>query len=164
MRVRGRIDTEDVADLRRRPQAGPHRSDIDLPAATPYRRLVNDTDASLFTHMIEAVETADLTVLEGLFAADIRLRASLPQGDLERSGRSEAAALIHGWFADSTNVVQAFDVVDMVGDVWHVGYRFTLREAEVDYVVEQHAYCTLTGRLITSMRLICSGFNPAAGA
>jgi len=120
---------------------------------------VDTTQAPVLGQMIDAVQTGDRAALEGVFAEDVRLRASLPQGDVQRFSRVEVAALILGWFADLPGIAREHDVVDLVGDVWHVGYRFTWCEADADRVVEQHAYCTLVDGLITSMRVVCSGFQ-----
>jgi tRNA 2-thiouridine synthesizing protein A len=120
---------------------------------------VDTTQAPVLGQMIDAVQTGDRAALEGVFAEDVWLRASLPHGDVQRFSRVEAAALILGWFGGLPGIAREHEVVDLVGDVWHVGYRFTWCEAETDRVVEQHAYCTLAAGLITSMRVVCSGFQ-----
>jgi tRNA 2-thiouridine synthesizing protein A len=120
-----------------------------------------DTTGRTLERMIDALESRDLTVLEGVFAEHVQLRASLPQRDVQRSGRAEAAALMVGWFTDATDIARVYGAVDTVGDVWHAGYRFTLREAGADLVVEQHAYCRISDGLIASVRVMCSGFRPA---
>jgi TusA-related sulfurtransferase/ketosteroid isomerase-like protein len=112
------------------------------------------------TRMVDALEARDRAALEGVFAQEVALRASLPRRDVERVGAAEASGVMLGWFADCTSVKRiAFDV-GTVGDVWHVSYRFALRESEVDLVVEQHAYCRFDDGRISSIRLICSGFRP----
>ncbi len=116
------------------------------------------------SRLIDALEIPDRVSLENLFAEDVRLRASVPQLDVERTGRADAAALMVGWFADATDIARVHSAVDIVGDVWHAAYRFRLREADADLVVEQHAYCTIGDGLITSIRVMCSGFRPVAGA
>jgi TusA-related sulfurtransferase/ketosteroid isomerase-like protein len=122
---------------------------------------MTSTQESALHRMIDTLEAVDRAALEGVFADDVRLRASLPSRDEERSGRAEAAELMLAWYRDSTDITRVHDVVDSVGDIWHAGWRFTLREAGAEFVVEQHAYCTVTDGLIGSIRVMCSGFRPA---
>jgi TusA-related sulfurtransferase len=125
---------------------------------------MTSTQESVLHRMVDALEATDRAGLEGVLASDVRLRASLPRRDVERSGRGEAADLMLAWYSDSTNIARVHSVVDSIGDVWHAGWRFTLQEAGADLVVEQHAYCTVTDGLIESIRIICSGFRPAGTA
>ena len=111
--------------------------------------------------LVEALESVDGVGLAGVLARDVRLRASLPTRNEDRFGRAEVAELMLGWFRGGTDITRVHSVVERVGDLWHAGWRFTLRAADADFVVEQHAYCTLTEGLIGSIRLICSGFRPA---
>jgi len=95
----------------------------------------------------------------------VELRALIPPGLRERSGAHDAAALVAGWFADSTEL----DLVDSssgdVGDRVHVSYRFEGVEEGQAYVVEHHLYCTLDERgLIERLDLLCSGFRPRNGS
>jgi TusA-related sulfurtransferase/ketosteroid isomerase-like protein len=113
--------------------------------------------------LIHALERGDRAALQAAFAEDVQLRASLPGGDVRRFGPAESAALMLSWFADSTNIVRVNSGVDPVGDVWHVGYRFTLCEAGADLVVEQHACCTMAAGRIAAIRIMCSGFRPIDG-
>jgi TusA-related sulfurtransferase len=122
---------------------------------------MTSTLESVLHRMVDALESVDRVRLEDVFAGDVRLRASLPSRDEERSGRAEAAELMLAWYRDATDITRVHGEVDSVGDVWHAGWRFTLREADADLVVEQHAYCTVTDGLIVSIRVICSGFRPA---
>lgn len=110
--------------------------------------------------MVEAIQSADRAALEDLFTEDVSLRALLPRRDVQLTGAAEAAALMAGWFADSTDrACVAYDAT-VVGDTWRVSYRFTVREAGADLVVEQHAYCRFTNGRISAIRLLCSGFRP----
>jgi tRNA 2-thiouridine synthesizing protein A len=109
--------------------------------------------------LVDALESVDGVGLAGVLAGDVRLRASLPSRDEDRSGRAEVAELMLSWFRDSTDITRVHGAVDRIGDAWHASWRFTLREAGAGYVVEQHAYCTVTDGLIGSIRLICSGFR-----
>jgi hypothetical protein len=48
-----------------------------------------------------------------------------------------------------------------VGDCEYLGYRLRVANADGDFIVEQHAYCTMAkaGR-IGWIRMLCSGYRP----
>jgi TusA-related sulfurtransferase/ketosteroid isomerase-like protein len=122
---------------------------------------MNERREAALHRLIGALESVDEAGLAGVLADDVRLRASLPTRDEERSGRDDVVDVMLAWYRDSTDITRVHGTVDRVGDVWHAGWRFTLREAGADLVVEQHAYCTFADGLVASIRLICSGFRPA---
>jgi hypothetical protein len=67
----------------------------------------------------------------------------IPPGLRERTGAPETAALIAGWFGDSTEL-DLLDVrADEIGDRSHIAYRFAGVEDGEPYVVEQHLYCVV---------------------
>jgi TusA-related sulfurtransferase len=114
--------------------------------------------------MVDALESVDSEALQSVLADDVRFRASVPRRDVERTGRAEAAAVMVGWFAGATDIARVHRAIGIVGDVWHAEYRFTVRDRDAHLVVEQHAYCTISDGLITSIRIMCSGFRPADSA
>jgi TusA-related sulfurtransferase/ketosteroid isomerase-like protein len=121
---------------------------------------MTSTENLALHRMIDALQAVDQPALERVLDEDVTLRALLPRRDEVGAGRAEVADRMLAWYRDSTGIVRVHDVVDTVGDVWHAGWRFTLREAGTAYTVEQHAYCRVTDGLIGSIRLICSGFRP----
>ena len=93
----------------------------------------------------------------------MELRALIPPGLRERSGATDSAALVAGWFADSTELELAASESGEVGDRLHICYRFEGVEEGEAYVVEHHLYCTLDERgLIERADLLCSGFRPSS--
>jgi hypothetical protein len=93
----------------------------------------------------------------------VELRALIPPGLRERTGATDSAALVAGWFADSTELELAGSSAGEVGDRLHISYRFEGVEEGEPYVVEHHLYCTLDERgLIERADLLCSGFRPAS--
>jgi hypothetical protein len=93
----------------------------------------------------------------------VELRALIPPGLRERFGAADAAALVAGWFADSTELDLAGSEIGEVGDRLHISYRFEGVEEGEAYVVEHHLYCTLDERgLIQRADLLCSGFRPSS--
>jgi hypothetical protein len=94
------------------------------------------------------------------FAPGVEFRALVPSGLRERTGAADAAALVSGWLADSTELDLVESQSEEVGDRLHVAYRFEGVEDGEPYVVEQHLYCTLAGGAIERADLLCSGFRP----
>jgi hypothetical protein len=116
--------------------------------------------AAVGTRLVEAIASRDTVAISTCFAADAQFRALTPPGLRERTGAPEVAALIAGWFADSTE----FELVDSeakeVGDRVHVAYRFEGVEEGQPYVVEQHVYGKVSDGKIERADLLCSGFRP----
>jgi TusA-related sulfurtransferase len=112
--------------------------------------------------LINALAARDRSALLGLLAEDVRLRAVLPSKQLDLVGAGPVVDKMTGWFADSPELVPLASNVDLVGDVLYAGYRFAMRGGPVEEVVEQHAYLAVDGGRITHVRLVCSGFRPAA--
>ena len=109
---------------------------------------------------MEAVAAQDESAIAACFRPGVEFRALLPPGFRERTGAEDTAALIAGWFADSTELDLVESRTEEVGDRLHVAYRFEGVEDGEPYVVEQHLYCTLAGGLIERADLLCSGFRP----
>jgi hypothetical protein len=120
------------------------------------------TDLSTLERMVDAIQAQDCAALSALFAADITLRASLPRRDVSATGPQAAAEVILSWFDGGTDIVRVHHTVDAVGDRGHAGFRFTVRENGTELVVEQHAVAIIAGGLMTDLRILCSGFRPAA--
>ena len=102
---------------------------------------------SIGTRFVEAVAAQDESALAACFTPGIEFRALVPPGLRERTGAEDAAALIAGWFADSTELDLVESRTEEVADRLHVTYRFEGVEEGEPYVVEQHLYCMLAGGL-----------------
>jgi SnoaL-like protein len=112
------------------------------------------------TQYAEAVAAQNESAIAACFTPGVEFRALVPPGLRERTGALDAAALVTGWFADSTELNLVASQTDEVGDRLHVAYRFEGVEDGEPYVVEQHLYCALVGGLIARADLLCSGFQP----
>jgi hypothetical protein len=112
------------------------------------------------SRLVAAIAAQDESAIADCFTADAELRALTPRGLRERTGRAEAAALVAGWFADSTTL----DVVDsgeaQIADKLYVRYRVEGIEEGEPYVVEQHVYYVAADVEIERADLLCSGFRP----
>ena len=110
--------------------------------------------------LVRAIAEQDQAALRECFAPDAEFRALIPLGLRERSGASEAAALIAQWFGDSSEFRLLASGSEEVGDRLHVSYRFAGVEAGEPYVVEQQLYCVVGDGKVTRAHLLCSGFRP----
>ena len=115
---------------------------------------------SIGTRFAVAVAAQDESGIAACFTPGVEFRALVPPGLRERIGAVDAANLVAGWFADSTELDLVASRTEKIGDRLHVAYRFEGVEDGDPYVVEQHLYCTLVGGLIDRADLLCSGFRP----
>ncbi len=81
---------------------------------------------------------------------------------------TDVGAVIDGvlkqWFEPSDEVYEILAVnCDRVVDRERVVYRARLRNGGGDFVCEQTAYYDTANGRITTLRILCSGFLPAAG-
>ena len=68
------------------------------------------------------------------------------------------------WIEPSDDVQEVIDVAtDRVVDRERVTYRFRVGNADGDFVCEQTAYYDTDAGKIVKLRVLCSGFIPAAG-
>ena len=113
-----------------------------------------------FAHALARRDFAQVTEV---LCPDIEFRALAPRRPWEAQTAEETLAILQTWF-DSTRVVD--DVLgvrsDIVGDRHSVTYRFAGEEPRGRFVIEQHAYYTERDGRIGWMRVVCSGFRPAA--
>ena len=113
---------------------------------------------------MEAVAAQDESAIAACFTRGVEFRALVPPGLRERTGAKDAAALVAGWFVDSTELNLVESQTEEVGDRLHVTYRFEGVEDGEAYVVEQQLYCMLAGGAIERADLLCSGFRPRVRA
>lgn len=115
---------------------------------------------SLGDRLIDAVAAQDASAIAACFAPDAELRGLTPPGLRERSGAVEAASLIAGWFADSTELILVAATTEEVEDRLHISYRFRGVEEGEPFLVEQHLFCSVDADRIKHADLLCSGFRP----
>jgi hypothetical protein len=116
--------------------------------------------AAVGRRLVAAIVAQDVAAIEVCFSADAQLRALVPPGLRERYGAAEAALLIAGWFADSTELELVDLETDEVGDRVRVRYRFEGVEEGQPFVVDQQLYATVVDGTICRADLLCSGFRP----
>jgi hypothetical protein len=113
-----------------------------------------------------ALASKDAGALTSLFADEVDFRGLTP-GRLWEAQTPAAVVgevILGTWFGP-TDVVERVERVDtgVVSDRCRLGYRLRISNPEGRWLVEQQAYLGLTDGKITWMRVVCSGYRPAAG-
>jgi hypothetical protein len=117
-------------------------------------------ERSIGTQFDEADAAKDEMAIAACLAPGVEFRALLPPGLRERTGAEDAAALVAGWFADSTELDLIESRAEEVGDRLHLAYRFEGVRNGDPYIVEHQLYCTVAGGVIERADLLCSGRRP----
>src|SRR5947209_6390301 len=105
------------------------------------------------TRFVDAIAAQDVSAIAACFADSVEFRALIPPGLRERTGAGDAAALVAGWFADSTELHVVDSRTEEVGDRTHIGYRIEGVEEDEPYVVEQHVFCVVADGVIERAQL-----------
>jgi hypothetical protein len=119
--------------------------------------------ATLGTEFASALAVKNYSRVLDLLHPEIDFRALTPNRTWEAS---DANAVISGvlreWFEDSDEI-EALERLesDAFSDRERVGYRFSVRNPEGRFLVEQQAYLSARDGRIGWMRVVCSGFRPA---
>ena len=110
---------------------------------------------------LSALAGQDWKRLEACFAPDARFFAAVPSKNplRERTGARDAASQLAAWFGDADPLELLASRVEPVAGKLHVSYRFRSFEEGAWHLVEQQAFCEISGRGIESMHLACSGFE-----
>ena len=77
-------------------------------------------ERSIGTRFVEAIAAKDESAIAACLAPGVEFRALLPPGLRERTGAEDAAALVAGWFADSTELELIESRAEEVGDCLHL--------------------------------------------
>ena len=110
----------------------------------------------------EALGRKDEHALKDLLRPDIDFRAMTPGRFWEASSADVVVddILLGQWFEPSDEIVEILGIEGgRVGTRDRVGYRFSVRNADGSYVVEQQAYLHAEDGQIAWMRVMCSGFQ-----
>jgi hypothetical protein len=112
------------------------------------------------THLSAAVAERDLTRLSAEFTEDVRLRALLPGGLIERNGREAVIAEFDGWYRDYRVMELADARGEDVGDRLLVHYRLSFEPDTDPHVLTQTWVASLNADgLIFRIDLVCTGFR-----
>jgi len=110
---------------------------------------------------VAALAERDYSRLATNLAPNVRMRALIPPGPVEISGREATSAKFSGWFGDVEDLELVSSGSEAIADRLHVYYRLRVRKpGDVWKLLEQHLLCALDGDRIAALDLICSGFRP----
>jgi hypothetical protein len=134
---------------------------------TRHRAVLDDRrmpeTATLGAEFARALAVKDFSRVLDLMHPEIDFRGLTPSRTWEAS---DAEAVITGvlrhWFEDSDEI-EALERLDSdsFADRERVGYRFSVRNPDGQFLVEQQAYLSPRDGRIGWMRVVCSGFRPA---
>src|SRR4051794_25924457 len=111
-----------------------------------------------------ALAAKEFDRIRELLHPEIDFRGMTPNRVWEASDPDTVIAdILRQWFEDSDEI-EALDRLetDTVADRERVGYRFSVRNPDGDFVVEQQAYVAERDGRIGWMRVLCSGYRPVA--
>jgi len=99
-----------------------------------------------------------------LMHPEIDFRGLTPGRSWEPADRNEVISMLIGqWFEESDEIESLEQLEsDAFADRQRVGYRFSLSNPDGRFLVEQQAYLSERDGRIEWMRVVCSGFRPAA--
>ena len=123
------------------------------------------TPTTVGADFARALAEKDSTRLAELMHPDIDFRGLTPNSNWEAVGPDAVVSIMFGqWFEDKDEI-RALESVesDAVADRERVGYRFSVRNPDGDFLVEQQAYLAESEGRIGWMRVVCSGFRPVGG-
>jgi hypothetical protein len=117
---------------------------------------------TLGTRFARALAGKDYDELRALMHPQLDFRGMTPNRSWE-AGDPETAisAVLRRWFEDDDEI-EALERLesDAFADRERVGYRFSVRNPDGRFLVEQQAYLTQRDGRIGWMRVLCSGFRP----
>jgi hypothetical protein len=108
-----------------------------------------------------AVAAKDHEGVRGMLHPQLDFRAMTPNRVWEATGPADVLEMLSLWFDDGDKIeaVEALEV-DAFADRERVGYRFRVRNADGEHLVEQQAYLSALDDRIGWMRIMCSGYRP----
>ena len=112
-----------------------------------------------------ALATKDADVLKDLLSPSLDFKALTP-GRFWEADRADAVIdeiILGAWFDPSDNIESLESVeTSTVSERNRVAYRLRVRNPDGLFLVEQQAYYESDGEKIGWLRILCSGYQPAA--
>ena len=100
-----------------------------------------------------------------LLHPQLDFRAMTPNRVWEAAAPADVLEILSIWFDDGDEIeaVEALEV-DAFADRERVGYRFRVRNADGEHLVEQQVYLSALDDRIGWMRIMCSGYRPVSSS
>ena len=121
-------------------------------------------ESDLGAEFARALATKDIDRLTALIHSEVDFRGMTPSRTWEAGDRDSVLDILLGsWFED-TDEIQSVERLetDAFADRHRVGYRLAIKNPDGHFLVEQQAYLTQRRGQISWMRVLCSGYRPAA--
>ena len=121
------------------------------------------TTATLGAEFARALAVKDYRRVADLLHPEVDFRALTPRRIWEASDPDAViSGVLREWFEDSDEI-EALERLesDAFADRERVGYRFSVRNPDGRFLVEQQAYLSARDGRIGWMRVVCSGFRPS---
>jgi hypothetical protein len=112
----------------------------------------------------QALAEKDAAGLKLVLRPDVDFRAMTPGKFWEATNVDVVVdeMMLGTWFVPERQITHVLSVTtDRVGSLDRVGYRFTVKRPDGEFVIEQQAYLETDGDTISWLRIMCSGFLPA---
>jgi hypothetical protein len=109
-----------------------------------------------------ALAVKDFRRIRDLMQPDIDFRGMTPRRNWEATDADTVVSgVLQQWFEDSDEI-EALEQLesDSFADRERVGYRFSVRNPEGHFLVEQQAYLSVRDGRIGWMRVMCSRYRP----
>ena len=118
---------------------------------------------SLGADFARALAAKDFARLSELMHPQIDFRGMTPSRSWEADEPARVISeVLRQWFEDEDEILALEGLEsDAFADRERVGYRFSVRNPEGRFLVEQQAYLEERDGRIGWMRVLCSGFRPA---
>jgi hypothetical protein len=109
----------------------------------------------------EGIFKRDRSALLAVLADGVDFGGLTPRRVWEASSPTGVDDIVLGHWFQETDILETLDVTtSIVNDRNHLSYRFSGRNSDGPFVVEQQAYFDTADGRITWMRVLCSGFRP----
>lgn len=135
------------------------------PGRPAYKRVMNPPENTP-NAFLDALASRDFERLGLAIAPDATMRALVPRGHLDWTGRDQVAGRFAFWFGGTPDIELLHYASDDVAGRAMLTWRFRLRHERFGdgwHVIAQHAFCDLgPDGLIEQIDLLCSGFVPEA--
>ena len=119
--------------------------------------------ATLGAEFAQALAVKDFERIRDLLHPEIDFRALTPRRNWEANDPDAVISGVLKQWLEDTDEVEALERLesDSFADRELVGNRFSVRNPEGHFLVEQQAYLSARDGRIGWMRVVCSGFRPA---
>jgi hypothetical protein len=109
-----------------------------------------------------ALAVKDFERVRELLHPEVDFRGLTPSRSWEASdGDTVISDVLRLWFEDEDEIQSVESIeCDSFADRERVGYRYTVRSPDGNYIVEQQAYLSQRDGRIGWMRVVCSGYRP----